>query len=164
MLLGFSTELNTLTLHHTPSTQEISRGLHSQSPRTWSAVRASLVLARSSCAPGSGDPGFCETWRSAGTVPLGKTRKSHRGRFLRQFRADSDAGAAEGLPALALACACPGSVEQLAAEPLRCPGAFLPSATGVRAPGPGSFGAWLRTSRPRPPLSRPSCHRQQRPC
>lgn len=69
-----------------------------QSLWTWSAVRVAIVLAISSCAPGSGDPGFCETWRSAGTVPLGKRLKSCRGRFLRRFRTDGDVGAAEGAP------------------------------------------------------------------
>lgn len=72
-------------------------------------------------------------------------------------------GTAEGFPGLVLACALRGSEEQLAAEPLRCLGAFLPSAAGVRAPGPGSFGARLRTGWPRPPLSRPGCRGQQQP-
>lgn len=126
-------------------------------------MRVALVLARSSCALDSGDPGSCETWRSAGAVPLGKTLEPRRGRFLRRFRADGDVGAAGGLPGPTLARARRGSAEQLAAEPLLCPGAFLPSAACVRARGRG-IGARLRTGRSRPPLSCPGCRGQQRPC
>lgn len=122
-------------------------------------MRVALVLARSSCAPGSGDPGFCETWRSAGTVPLGKTLKPCRGRFLRRLRADGDLGAAEGAPRPGTGlyssrlCGAAGR----GAAPL--PGGVPAECRRRPRPRPGSFG-----DRPRPSLSRPGCRGQQRPC